>query len=113
MKDEKILAEEVLSDEELEGVAGGTLSEMVKDTQFLHALGLMNRDYSAKEIEANEDDVSRLISKAFGSKDMWAEAYIEGEHTYGFGNGREISRAQAYKELANRVKPGFDYEKYL
>ena len=42
MKDEKILNEEVLSEEELEGVAGGSLSAMVKDTKFLHALGLMD-----------------------------------------------------------------------
>lgn len=115
MKDEKILNEEVLSDEELEGVAGGTLSEMVKDTKFLHALGLMDRAYSAKEIKANEDEVSLLINQAFGSQGMWAEAYSGGKHTYGDENttGSGISRAQAYKELANRVKPGFNYKKYL
>ena len=36
----EILKDEILSDEELEQVAGGTIAETVKDTQFLHALGL-------------------------------------------------------------------------
>ena len=116
MKDEKILNEEVLSEEELEGVAGGSLSAMVKDTKFLHALGLMDRAYSAKEIKANEYEIGLLINEAFGSQGMWAEAYISGKHSYGgegISDGSGISRAQAYKELANRVKPGFNYKKYL
>ena len=113
MKDEKVLNEEVLSDEELEKVAGGSLSEMVKDTKFLHALGLMDRAYSAKEIKANEDEVSHLISEAFGSQDMWAEAYIDGKHSYGDDDYNHYTRAQAYKALADKVKPGFNYRKYL
>ena len=87
---------------------------MVKDTQFLHALGLMDRAYSAKEIKANEYGIGDLINDAFQKHGMWAESYISG-NGYGIsdGIGGVLDRAQAYKELANRVKPGFDYKKYL
>ena len=115
MKDEKILNEEVLSEEELEGVTGGTLNEMVKDSKFLHALGLMDRAYSAKEIKVNEAEISSLISQAFGSQNMWVEAGTDFKNVYGDENtdGSGMGRAQAYKALADKVKPGFNYRKYL
>ena len=53
MAEEKILKDDLLSEEELDKVAGGTIAETVKDTQFLHALGLLDRAYTASEIQSN------------------------------------------------------------
>lgn len=113
MKDEKIFEEELLSDEELENVAGGTLNEMVKDSKFLHALGLMDRAYSAKEIKDNKTGISTLINEAFGSQGMWVEAETGLKNVYGDDDYNDYTRAQAYKALADKVKPGFNYRKYL
>ncbi len=44
MKNEKLLNEEMLSDEELEGVAGGTRIETFQDADELYKRGLLNED---------------------------------------------------------------------
>ena len=45
----EILKEELLSEDQLENVAGGTTREIVKDTDFMQAIGLLRQNETDKD----------------------------------------------------------------
>ena len=45
----EILKDEILKDEQLEGIAGGTSREIQKDTDFLQAIGLLRQNETDKD----------------------------------------------------------------
>lgn len=112
---DKNLKNEVMSDNELDGVAGGTEYETMKDSQFLHAIGLLDRTYSLEDIEENGDAIRSAVNDAFGKVDMYADASDRYRNTYGEKEGLygEVGRAEAYKILCQVYKPGFDYKQFL
>ena len=59
MKDEKILENEILSDEELDQVSGGGSNQTTGDSDFLNQLGYTHDTYYL-EID---DDVSSILSE--------------------------------------------------
>ena len=64
MSEEKILDNEILDDEELDGVAGGTFKETVGDRAKLNQLGLYNFDESkgfAGSIKEGFDKLGREL----------------------------------------------------
>ena len=121
----EILKDEILSEEELDGVAGGTIAQTVKDTQFLHALGLIDKAYTAAECKQDLGYVSEVINTA-----VWNltgtnhSAYGVGvnensANTYSYNDfGMDISENFTREEFLSTVcrlagKPNFDYKPYL
>ena len=111
-----------MSDEELDKVAGGTIAETVKDTQFLHALGILDRAYTASEVQSNFQDIFDKINMApaLNGAGFFISASDVYENDYRIlalemGEDDEwMSRSEFYKRLCEHVgKPDFDYKKYL
>ena len=119
MAEEKILKDEILSDEELENVAGGTAAELAKDIKFLNALGIKTKNYSMDEIKSNAFGIGIEITNLIGG-DLTIYADIEYENDYRIVScfmGEDdtyLTRAEFYKKVCEQVgKPDFDYKKYL
>ena len=98
MKDEKFLQEEQLSDEELEKIAGGTVTETIYDGDLLFRFGLMDRHYSNSDYMFGWSYSSKAVDEG------WAKAGITCCTVPGliYGNqywkdGKEISREEAHK----------------
>ncbi|MBQ9442188.1 MAG: hypothetical protein IJU55_04180 [Selenomonadaceae bacterium] len=96
MKDEKILQEEMLSDDELEKVAGGTRIETFQDGNELYKRGLLNGDdalSSSKVREAIHKLGYKYVDhggvKMFGGKD----------NEYFNKAGESISREEFWKNF--------------
>ena len=122
----EILKDEMLSDEELEQVAGGTIAETVKDTQFLHALGLINRAYTASEVQSNPAAVDEVINGALwsidGGHNSWIEMGVNVNSANHYGRSyiedneppEKYSRKYFLAEVCELAgKPNFDYTPYL
>ena len=63
MADEKILNNEILEDEELEGVAGGTMQETVGDRSQLIKFGMYNYDKNKGFIGSIQDGFNEVGKK--------------------------------------------------
>ena len=121
----EILKEEILSEEELDKVAGGTIAETVKDTQFLHALGLIDRAYTASEVQNDPDTVDRVIDSAifqFSGSHSWYQvdmnANSANSYMYRYIEDHEprtnFTREGFLKRICHEAgKPDFDYTPYL
>jgi len=105
MADEKILQDEILSDEELENVAGGDYKETAGDSVFLSFYGLCKK-YGVWEIEfdkgtSKEEDVKRGWAKLgvtleyHGRLESGSAFFGDSTNKY-FINGKEVSRDDAY-----------------
>lgn len=122
MSKEKILKDELLSEEQLENVVGGTIAETVKDTQFLHALGLLDRTYTDSEIQNDIYDIYTRINDALEnfSSSLYMEVNEKRVNDYRLMTGHmgddyiALTRAEFYAKVCEEVgQPGFDYKKYL
>ena len=119
----EILKDEMLSDEELDNVAGGTTAETVKDTQFLHALGLLDKSYTAAECKKDPNQVLMAIDSAVYkvTGNHWGYAVganANSANTYSYyANGedtKQLTREQFLSNICNLAgKPNFDYTPYL
>ena len=101
MKDEKILQEEMLSDEQLEQVAGGTCYETADDSRFLNVL--LN---GTKYHQCDRYGASRIFFDSNARDDVveaWASLGIKINvksgliirNSYSL-NGKEISQHEAW-----------------
>ena len=93
MANEKILDEEIISDDELEEVAGGTRLETFKDGNELYKRGLLSEDDAM-----SSSPVRELLHKMgySGYKDhggLWKD------NIYTDKNGQQISRDQFWKNF--------------
>ena len=89
------MSEEILSDEELEQVAGGTYTEKLGDTSFLKKYGHMNctADYQSSPAAWASEGIRCVANHDYRSAD---------KNKY-FLDGKEISRKDAFKHvLRNR-----------
>ena len=96
MADEKILKDEILSDEELDGVAGGTRIETYQDGDELYKRGLISEDDALSSSKVREaihklgyNYVDHGGIKTFGGKD----------NEYFDKNGASISRDVFWKNF--------------
>ncbi len=92
MVDEKILKDEILEEEELEEVAGGTTSEIKDDRKRLIKLGY----YESKPHQKYEVGIANALEKlsnatGYGFKFASTSNTGNQENVYSF-NGKEISR---------------------
>ena len=94
---------ELMSDEELESVAGGSVGQTSNDSKILYDYGLMNKYYGT---------VSTMFywgSKSAEVDEGWSKAGITcvtkpfADNLY-FINGKEISRGEAYNHLKENFK---------
>jgi len=86
----EILKDEVLKDEQLEGVSGGTDREIGKDVDFMKAVGLM-RPGESDVVTLERVWAQRGITVVFNEgKDLANEYYKD---------GKQISRGTALQEV--------------
>ena len=122
----EILKEELMNEEQLEAVVGGTIAQTVKDTQLLHALGLLDREYTASEIQNNPVAVEWAINGAIhlvmGGNHHFYEVGVNAnsDNTYELNYIEEneptqyFSRAGFLRSVCNAAgQPNFDISKYL
>ena len=102
MKDEKIFEDELMSDEELDKVAGGDWRQTCDDSHMLYHFGLCRDCYSEKSI-ANQT-ISYFQSSTLADADVqagWKKAGVDfvpsfgGTNKYSI-NGVEVSRDEAH-----------------
>lgn len=119
----EIKKDEILSEEELEQVAGGTIAETVKDTQFLHALGLMDRSYTAADCKNNFTAISNEIDDAIfhlvgNHSGYYTNPSKDSANTYHFRSEGEETQNLTREQFLQRIcyaagKGNFDYKPYL
>ena len=64
MAEDKILKDEIMSDAELDNVAGGNRAELAKMTQLFATLGYTKRSYSTAEI--NSGNIGKITEEVNG-----------------------------------------------
>ena len=93
MADEKILDEEIISDDELEGVAGGTRIETYKDGNELYKRGLLSAD------DAMSSSPVRELLHKMGYGGYKDQGGLWNDNIYTDKNGQQISRDQFWKNF--------------
>ena len=106
MTDKDKIADEILSDEELDQVVGGTYLQTAQDSEFLNNYGLCGK-YTRNDI-AFDDGTSQEEDVKAG----WAKAGVTMEYHNDYGltiknkyyiNGNKVSREEAYAHVRSRV----------
>ncbi|MBR6012376.1 MAG: bacteriocin [Selenomonadaceae bacterium] len=105
MKDEKILQDEILSDEELENISGGTLEEYRADKKILQQMGVYTRtsNFVDTNVKAALNDLGKKLgmdlvitnkdvsASADGSKIIYDKSPFSARNNY-FINNKLFSR---------------------
>ena len=100
----KIHAElEMLSDEELEQVAGGTIGQTAGDSKILYDYGLMNRHYGTIPVLFYWKSKSAEVDAGWAKAGITCVTAPLASNRY-FLNGKEISRREAYDHLKANFK---------
>ena len=121
----EILNGEMMNEEKLNAVVGGTRGELSCDTKFLYSLGLMPNSHEPGYCANHADDVIREIIDAVmktNSLSVMIHFSANGKNKYnlttslpdgGWAN-QDVTRAYFYRRVCEAVgKPDFDYEKYM
>ena len=105
MAEEKILKDELLSDEQLENVAGGTLDETAADTRVLKKLGLRIDGRSAEDlIEFSKFSEAAIeVSQIFKRFGIRVDQYWGPKTNKYYRDGQEISRELAFKIVSKQL----------
>ena len=104
MKDEKIFEDfedEMMSDEELDNVAGRCWRQTCEDSYFLNRFGLCGR-YSGTGVEGSNNYFNDSAQADYEVHKAWKKTGIEcvvsiGENNKYFIGKQEISREEAYR----------------
>ena len=94
---------EMMSDEELEKIAGGTFEETAEDSQLLYKHGLLDNWYDPISLTLRWITFSKEVDKG------WAKAGITcctspcGANKY-WRNGKQISREDALLYVSSKIK---------
>ena len=104
MAEEKKFADEIMSDAELDQVAGGDEGEKYDDYHFLGKSGLLGREYNTFDPYAFHDNDTLKLG--------WAKVGItcipdEDKPNQYFLNGKQISRDDAVNHAQYLFKTGF------
>ena len=94
---------EKLSDEELEGVAGGTIGQTAGDSKILYDYGLMDRHYGTIPVMFYWKSKSAEVDAGWAKAGITCVTAPFGSNKY-FLNGKEISRGEAYDHLKANFK---------
>jgi len=93
MADEKILKDEILSDDELDGVAGGNRLETFADGNELYKRGLLTEDQALKSLPVRE------ILHKMGYAGYKDNGGIINANVYTDKSGNVITRDQFWKNF--------------
>ena len=107
MADEKILKEELLDDEQLDNVAGGTFAESYSDAQSFEKLGvkIFKNDLAGVPLLDHEGFVNlRAAFEKYGVtiKDdgsIWGDLTGKSKPNQYFIGGKEVTQAEAWKHI--------------
>lgn len=107
MADKDKIADEMLSDDELDGVAGGTPGELADDSRFLNVLLHETKKYHQCDrygefIMFWSDNARQDLKKSWNSLGIEIEFGLFGENTYKL-NGNKISRDEAWAHAESLV----------
>ena len=120
----EILKEEIMNEEQLDAVVGGTRGQLSCDTKLLNALGIMDHSYEPYYCQTHMSEVEAEVNAALktlgatknGAKGFSIQASNEGGNNYRVGNWRNPNcpRSVMYKMIAEAAgQPNFDVSKYL
>lgn len=112
MAEEKILQSEMMSDEELEGVAGGTYAELREDVDFLKNVGLLDKNFSG-----NDDQMSLKVNQIVSKFKFQVIVDPHGKnivrhfnrHNQPRNSSRELMHDAILREIS---KPDFDFSQF-
>ena len=108
----EILKDEILSEEELDEVAGGSVMEVASDSQFLRDSGAVPlTGWGNHAVKNNFDLYSGAVTKAWAKVGITCTASANGNNVYSM-DGKEISRWQAFQEVAKQTGFNFKPTKY-
>lgn len=96
-------ADEMLSDEELDGVAGGNIGQTTVDSKFLYEHGLVDDWHGEFHMLFNWKSDSAEVDAGWSKAGITCVTKPGGANLY-FMGGKEISRDEAY----NHVKANFN-----
>ena len=114
----EILKDEVLTEEQLENVAGGTRGELSCDTKLLEAVGVMDFSYNAGYCENHMAEVQSEVNGYLNENDKLkgfsiATVDVKGANTYKIGD-KTVSRAKFYDSICKALgKDDFKWKKFL
>lgn len=105
----EILKDEIMSDAELDGVAGGNAAESVKDRDFLRAIGALNPG------QGGVAGVTRAFAQLgigyvqYDETDTTGTAQVKliADNEY-YINGNRVTRAEALMKAASKAKAKID-----
>ena len=105
MAEEKILDNEILDDNELEGVAGGTLKETFNDSKQLAGLGLYTFDKNKGFVGSVQEGFNALGKKIGVALTVKCDSSLNNntENVYQIGN-QTLTRDQFWNTV-NRLMP--------
>ena len=99
----EILKDEILSEAELESIAGGNRDELALDTQLFNAMGGHIKAYDLYDItNTNVNGIAARITSLYGKLGIEVKYNDFGASSYSIG-GNLISRNQAVVEAMNRA----------
>ncbi|MBR3499139.1 MAG: hypothetical protein IKO05_09125 [Selenomonadaceae bacterium] len=100
----EILKDEVLKDEQLDAVAGGTSREIQKDTDFLQAIGLLRQN------ETDKDALRRAWAQEGITVVMHGGNNLSNEYYRG---GEQITRDKAMKIAMKKTGTQVNINNYV
>ena len=99
----EILKDEILSEAELESIAGGNRDELALDTQLFNAMGGHIKAYDLYDItNTNVNGIAARITSLYGKLGIQVKYNDLGASNY-YINGKWIPRNQAVVEAMNRA----------
>ncbi len=102
MADEKLLQDELLSDEQLDEVIGGSIGNCALDSRFLYEHGLMDNFHSADDFFNNWESYYPELQAAWKKAGIFMDSQIEFPNSYFAGSGNRISWEEASKIVSEK-----------
>jgi hypothetical protein len=100
MTKEDKFAEEMLTDEELDGVAGGSVASTAYDSEFLYEHGLVDHWHSTLSTFFMWGSYSAAVDAGWAKAGITCVTKPWGDNLY-LKDGKEISRDEAYNYVRN------------
>ena len=107
----EILKDEILSEEDLDNVAGGTVNQTASDSQFLRDIGINEKGWGNTKTSNFFDDVSKVVSDGWSKVGITCTTDKDGDNTYKLGE-KEISRFDAYLHAQRETKKKINMASY-
>ena len=103
----EILKDEILTEEELDNVAGGSRGELSCDTKLLEAVGVMDYSYSPGYCESHMTEVQGELNQIMAGNEKLkdfsiASVDVKGANTYKIGD-KTVSRAKFYNSICKAL----------